>query len=242
MAETNQLHIEVKGKIATLTSQNFQLVGGNSDYEVVFDFDEAWENHNVKTALFVYSSKSVPVVFEGNICNGVAVEKSLLCYIGVFSGDLMTTTPACVDVEQSIRDIGETPRQPTKDEYNQIIELLNKYIEQGGGGGSGESGFSPIVEITPIENGHRVTITDVNGAKSFDVFNGEKGADGHTPVKGVDYFTEADKAEIVDEVKAQIDLSGKADTVYVDEQISAINEQLGIIEEQIDAINEGGVI
>lgn len=33
---------------------------------------------------------------------------------------------------------------------------------------------------------------------------GPAGADGHTPEKGVDYFTPADKAEMVNEVKAQI--------------------------------------
>jgi hypothetical protein len=54
------------------------------------------------------------------------------------------------------------------------------------------------VEITPIANGHRVTITDVNGNHAFDVMNG---ANGKTPQKGVDYWTETDKAEI----KAYVD-------------------------------------
>ena len=42
-------------------------------------------------------------------------------------------------------------------------------------GGNGGSGVSPTVEITEIDGGHRVTITDVNGSKSFDVMDGEKG-------------------------------------------------------------------
>lgn len=33
---------------------------------------------------------------------------------------------------------------------------------------------------------------------------GEKGADGYTPVKGTDYFTDADKTEIVNAVLAQV--------------------------------------
>lgn len=33
---------------------------------------------------------------------------------------------------------------------------------------------------------------------------GEPGADGHTPVLGVDYFTDADKSEIVQSVLSQI--------------------------------------
>ena len=39
----------------------------------------------------------------------------------------------------------------------------------------GEKGFSPIVETVESENGHTVNITDVDGVKSFDVFNGKDG-------------------------------------------------------------------
>ena len=39
----------------------------------------------------------------------------------------------------------------------------------------GEKGFSPIVETVESENGHTVNITDVEGVKSFDVFNGKDG-------------------------------------------------------------------
>lgn len=205
MAEDKkQLHIEVRNKIAKLTSNNFQLVGGNSDYKVVFDFDEDWAEHNIKTALFVFGKSSVAKVFEGNICNGIEINNATTCYIGVFSGNIITTTPAEVtDILQSITDIGGVPQDPTESVYNQIIELLNKYIEQGGG----ESGFSPTIDIVPIENGHRLTITDINGSKSFDILNGDDGTDGYTPQKGIDYFTESDKKEIISEVKSEIIMS-----------------------------------
>lgn len=212
-----RIEIEVRNKIATLTSKDFTLVGGNSDYEVVFDFDEDWENHPTKTAVFVFGKdEAVYKVFEGNVCEGVAVNKTLMCLIGVFAGDMMTTTPARVDcVLRSILDeAGGTPQPPTEDVYNQIMDLLNKYIQQGGG--SGESGFSPTVSITPIENGHRVTITDVNGDHSFDVMNGtkgekgdrgeqgergEQGIQGEKGEKGDPYtLTEEDKAIIVQDV------------------------------------------
>lgn len=39
----------------------------------------------------------------------------------------------------------------------------------------GMDGISPTVEVTPITDGHRVTITDAYGSKSFDVMNGEDG-------------------------------------------------------------------
>lgn len=51
----------------------------------------------------------------------------------------------------------------------------------GGGGGSGQDGqdgYSPTITVTNITGGHRVSITDVNGTKRFDVMNGTNGTDG----------------------------------------------------------------
>ena len=43
-------------------------------------------------------------------------------------------------------------------------------------GEEGPEGFSPIVEVTEIENGHRVKITYKGGEHIFDVMNGKDGA------------------------------------------------------------------
>lgn len=37
----------------------------------------------------------------------------------------------------------------------------------------GEDGFSPVISVDQIEGGHRVTITDKTGTKSFDVLDGQ---------------------------------------------------------------------
>lgn len=55
----------------------------------------------------------------------------------------------------------------------------------------GSSGISPTIKVTAITGGNKVEITDANGTKIFNVMhgtNGTNGADGYTPVKGVDYF------------------------------------------------------
>jgi hypothetical protein len=73
----------------------------------------------------------------------------------------------------------------------------------GSGGGSGADGFSPIVNVEAIEGGHRVTITDVEGEKSFDVLNGVDGKDGQNGKDGNDYIlTDTDKTEIANTVVA----------------------------------------
>ena len=48
-----------------------------------------------------------------------------------------------------------------------------------------------------------ITVTKTDGSSStFSVKNGNKGSAGYTPVKGTDYFTEADKNELVNLVLA----------------------------------------
>lgn len=69
--------------------------------------------------------------------------------------------------------------------------------EQGEKGEKGEPGVSPIILAHPVEGGHHVEVADINGIYTFPVM------DGYTPQKGEDYFTEADKAEMVEEVIAQ---------------------------------------
>lgn len=47
-------------------------------------------------------------------------------------------------------------------------------------------------------------VDGVDGADGADGINGTNGVDGHTPVKGTDYFTDADKAELVNTIIAAL--------------------------------------
>ena len=52
-------------------------------------------------------------------------------------------------------------------------------------GPQGKDGFSPIVSISNVNNGKRVTIIDANGESSFVLMNGENGRDGTNGYDGV---------------------------------------------------------
>lgn len=109
--------------------------------------------------------------------------------------------PTPTEIERVEGKIGNLPDLLTRDKSS-LVNAINELYRKGGSGegGSGADGFSPIVDITEIEGGHRVTITDIEGTESFDVLdgvdgidgkdgeNGKDGADGYTPIKGVDYF------------------------------------------------------
>ena len=60
---------------------------------------------------------------------------------------------------------------------------------KGDKGDDGEAGFSPGVSVTAIAGGHRVTITDASGEKSFDVLDGKDGASGDEGGSGEDGAT-----------------------------------------------------
>lgn len=95
------------------------------------------------------------------------------------------------------------------------------------GSGSGQDGFSPIVDVATIDGGHRVTITDKQGTESFDVMDGE------TPEKGVDYWTEEDKAEIAEQTQNQIDEATEGISEQVNQNktdISSVSERVAELE------------
>lgn len=78
-------------------------------------------------------------------------------------------------------------------------------ISQGAKGEPGEDGVS----CTHSWDGTVLTVTSASGTTSADLKGekgepGQNGADGKTPVKGEDYFTEADKQSFVNDVLAAI--------------------------------------
>lgn len=72
--------------------------------------------------------------------------------------------------------------------------------KDGSDGQPGKDGTSPVVSVSTITGGHRITVTDVNGTRNIDVMDGRDGQDGHTPQKGIDYFTEAEQKSFVKQV------------------------------------------
>lgn len=57
-------------------------------------------------------------------------------------------------------------------------EPVNIKGEKGDTGEPGKDGFSPVVAVEDIDGGHRVSITDKDGAKTFDVMDGKDGQGG----------------------------------------------------------------
>ena len=86
------------------------------------------------------------------------------------------TYSAEVAAASAIEAISEIPETITSSVSTALAEA------KASGEFDGEDGFSPVVSVTEITDGHRVSITDAEGTETFDVMDGEPGDPGHSPV------------------------------------------------------------
>lgn len=119
-----QIEITVCDKVARLVDENTIIICGNSDYVVNFDFDNEWDSYDVKTARFKWNGKYEERVFTGTQCDIPVINDTSCVYIGVYAGNLSTTTGARVPTRTSILCGSPVHNEPEPDVYNQIIALL----------------------------------------------------------------------------------------------------------------------
>lgn len=116
-----------------------EIVCGNSEYYIEFAFSEEWETHALKTARFHFANSTIDRVFEGNVVQVPIVKDANVLEVGVYAGNLRTTTPALISCKKSILCREGTPEEPAEDVYNQIMQKID-VVANGGSGGSGDSG------------------------------------------------------------------------------------------------------
>lgn len=121
------IKIQITKKHATVVDTPV-IVCGNRGYSVEFIFDSEWDAAAAKTARFVYVRKGSvrykDVVFTGNTVSVPVLSNIKEVRVGVFAGDLRTTTPARIPCELSIRCDTGVPADPTPSQYDQIMKLI----------------------------------------------------------------------------------------------------------------------
>lgn len=163
------IKITVAEKIATNTTPGEVIVCNNKDYTITFDLDAEWATQTARTARFVYYkdglSRCQDVVFSGDTVNVPQLDGVDFVLVGVYAGDLHTTTPAKVLCDRSILCGASVHEDPPEDVYLQLLALINSGAMQG--------------------------------------------PPGHTPVKGVDYCTPEDRAELEAWIVAELAKRGQ---------------------------------
>ncbi len=182
---------------------------------MAFSFPDSWKGF-YKTAVFRNGDTVINVIIDKDSEYCLSDSE---CYIpnevikppyftvsvfGVQNERLATTARGSVKVVASGYEEGDEPSTPTADQYSQLLTLAN--------------------------NTKAIAESVKNTAES----GGFDGKDGYTPIKGVDYFTEEDKQELIDQSytpessKAQ---SGVAVAEGFDQNVGDINGALALVVE-----------
>lgn len=141
----------------------------------------------------------------------------------------------------------------TEEEYvDTDVQAQGEQGQPGTDGTDGQDGFSPVITVTDITGGHRVTITDATGTQTFDVMNGQDGqpgtpgtdgTDGYSPTVTVTEITGGHRVTITDAQGAHTFdvMDGQGGSVTVDDELSDTSEnpvQNKIITEAVSQLNE----
>ena len=131
------IHITVRERIAQADGDP-EIVCGNSDYTAVFDFDTEWNDYPQKTLHTVWRDTATgklghdDIMFEGSSAVLPPVWRTCQVLIGVYAGDIRTTTAARVPCIGCITDTAPHHDDPDDALYRQLLAYLEQ-IEQGGG-------------------------------------------------------------------------------------------------------------
>ena len=153
-----QIEIKVVGRVAT-TSDPFAVpyICGNNDYTVHFVFDDAkWDAHPEKTARFLYDGRYTDVIFSGDTCPVPLIYNTCGIQVGVYAGDLITTTCADIVAIRSALSTAGIPADPTPDVYRQIMAALVGKIDT-------QQDVKNAGKVLGIARDGKVTPVDVSG-------------------------------------------------------------------------------
>ena len=200
------------------------MVGQPIEFEYSPDFDGL-----TLTAVFTNGKTTVDVLNPGNQClipHEVLDTPGTTVSVGIYAtrGNelVIPTVYAAVGIVLKGADpSGDTEADPTlpiwaqiqalignladleTEAKNNLVAAINEAAQTGSGSGTAYIAMR-------IDGGYiQYTVDGKTWANLIAVadLKGAQGADGHTPVKGVDYFTEADKNEIAEAAASKVNLS-----------------------------------
>ena len=98
--------VRVERKIAKAIGSPV-IICGNSGYTITFELDAEWDDKLEKTARFVWASSTGVMKYTDQKFSGDTVEVPILVniervYVGLFAGELTTTTSAMINCKKSI--------------------------------------------------------------------------------------------------------------------------------------------
>ena len=171
------INASVTDQVLKITSAPPLSSGGVNETHVEFTFCEKWEGFE-KTALFYREEGKYyySILDENNVCivPWEVYSTAGTFYFSVFGikdGVRRTANTVKYKVTKGLPEEGAIPSDPTPEVYEQLVAMVTKAVD--------------VAE-------------DMENKRDSGYFKGEKG---DAPVRSVDYWTEADKDEIVRETE-----------------------------------------
>lgn len=118
-----EIHIAVRENIASQTDHTVYICG-SGDYTAIFQFEEQWQKEDLKTARFQTESICQDVLFRGDRCPVPVFISARKLEVGLFAGNLRTTTGARIALREGIRSAWGPPEDPAPSLYDQLVEAV----------------------------------------------------------------------------------------------------------------------
>ncbi len=208
-----RIEITVENLVAWQTNST-DYVCGNSDFVVGFVFGKEWDEFETKTARFIHGGEHTDIVFTGKECKVPVILNTKRMEIGVYAGDLHTTTPAIVHCRKSILCDSGAPADPTPDVYAQLMEML----ENGVSAEQIKQTVTEYLEENPVETGSKATIGVVDLLADKWVGSGNL----YSQIVTIDGVTENSQVDLTPSVEQLV--------VFYEKDLTFVTE------------NEGGVV
>jgi hypothetical protein len=127
------LNISINNKVATFHKRGGGVVCRNTDYVIAFTFDSEWEGYENKTARFIWGGRYQDVPIEGTTCVMPEVYRTESVKVGVYAGDLSTTTPAVIPCQASVLCEADEPHdEEARPNINEAKEAAEKATQAAG--------------------------------------------------------------------------------------------------------------
>lgn len=166
---------ELKAYADKLTTGSVDL----SDYVTKNELQSKLDAFDIHIDLSAYVTKEELTTAINNIdLSSYALKSEMPTLDGYATTEYVDNVVA--DVANFGGNFADMENYYTKDDVysKEEIDSMIPDVKDGVDGKDGEDGFSPIISVSQTENGHLVQITDINGAKDFEVLNGKDGQNG----------------------------------------------------------------
>lgn len=182
--------VTANARSATYTSNDL-ITSGSIGIPVAFNLSDDFAGLS-NVAVFEGSGVSVDVLIVNNACvvpHEVLASAGGYLRVGIYGRNaggtiaIPTVWAGTMPILQGVEPSDIDPAAPTPDWTAQVqaaavraVELAQSVVDAAERGDF--DGVSPTVTVTDISGGHRVTVTDADGTRSFAVLDGTDGEDG----------------------------------------------------------------